>query len=204
MGAFDPKSPLRPWIFHRFRNAARTEKDGIRIGKRGKIVRRKLQGALLILSALLGAYSVFAWRSLRGTGAYRINTLWGAALAHTWPYTAAFVLTVVFLLACRVAYALNVRFRRAAPAPETVADGASRSAGKTRESLTEKIPPERGRLTEGGADIPDEERFLSNAILYAALHSPTEDETRCCQQCGAKLEKNYKFCKRCGTPAEGE
>lgn len=164
---------------------------------------RKLRGVLLILSALLGAYSVFAWHSLRGTGAYRINTLWGAVLAHTWPYTAAFSLTILFLLTCRVAYALNARFRRVAPDPEAVADGATQSAAERQERLTEKIPPERGRLAEGGAEIPDEERFLSNAILYAALHSLTEDETRYCKRCGAKLEKEYKFCKRCGTPAEG-
>ena len=100
--------------------------------ERGKIVLRKLQGALLILSALLDVYSVFAWHILRGAGAYRINTLWGAVLAHTWPYTAAFVLTIVFLLAYRVAYALNVRFRRVAPDPETIADGASQSAGRDR------------------------------------------------------------------------
>ena len=99
-------------------------------------MKKKIGAALLVLAALLTAYSVTAFLLLRGLGAYRLSTGLGRVLSVSWQYTALAALLIWLLLA---AVGLRKRDKKQKLAP------ASGKQEKNPASVSaKKIPPAKG------------------------------------------------------------
>ncbi|WP_274953032.1 zinc ribbon domain-containing protein [Angelakisella massiliensis] len=99
-------------------------------------MKKKIGAALLVLAALLTAYSVTAFLLLRGLGAYRLSTGLGRVLSVSWQYTALAALLIWLLLA---AVGLRKRDKKQKLAP---------ASGKQEKNpapvSAKKIPPAKG------------------------------------------------------------
>ena len=104
-------------------------------------MKKKIGAALLVLAALLTAYSVTAFLLLRGLGAYRLSTGLGRVLSVSWQYTALAALLIWLLLA---AVGLRKRDKKQKLAP---------ASGKQEKNpapvSSKKIPPAKGSKKPG-------------------------------------------------------
>ncbi|WP_283123920.1 zinc ribbon domain-containing protein [Angelakisella massiliensis] len=146
-------------------------------------MKKKIGAALLVLAALLTAYSVTAFLLLRGLGAYRLSTGLGRVLSVSWQYTALAALLIWLLLAAvglrkrdkkqKLAPASGKQEKNPAPVSAKKIPPAKGSKNPAQTGEKKKIPPAAGM----GPAAAEEPQTVLLKESSSEKQSPPQDQT---------------------------